>query len=128
MGVCLDVDWSPEFPRNLRFMRIKVRIPVDSPLLMGFVFNTDDNRDLWVQCQYERTYRICTGCGRIGHTHPACDWLEQRANANLHMQMNSINARLGLQIGFMVTRLHFVNEARGFLTMLTGAQLISLST
>lgn len=115
LGVCLSVDWSPEFPRNLRFMRIRVRIPIDSPLLMGFVINTDDDQMIWVQCKYERMYRICTGCGRIGHTYPACDWQEQRINASLHTQMTRINRLFGLQIGFVVSRLHFVNQARGFI-------------
>lgn len=115
LGVCLEVDWSLEFPRNLRFIRIHVRIPIDSPPLMGFMINIDVNQTIWVQCRYERTYRICTGCGRIGHTYPACDWQEQRINASLHTQMNRINRLFGLQIGFVVSRLHFVNQARGFL-------------
>lgn len=96
-------------------MRIRVRIPVKQPLLMGFVMSYDANRPLWIQCRYERIYRMCLGCGCIGHTSLVCEWTEQRRAAALYDQMNIINQFMGLETGYVVSRYHFVNEARAYL-------------
>ena len=68
MGIVEHVDWEDTLPRNIRSMRIKVRIDPWLPLIVGFMLRLDDGSRVWIQCHYERLHKLCTRCGLIGHT------------------------------------------------------------
>ncbi|KAF7839773.1 uncharacterized protein G2W53_008255 [Senna tora] len=67
VGNVLQVDFSDQGLRNLRYLRVKVELDRSLPLLMGFYVLLDDDRTIWIQCQYERVFHICKQCGYIGH-------------------------------------------------------------
>nr|POE48964.1 uncharacterized protein CFP56_49428 [Quercus suber] len=72
MGILERVDWEDRVPRNIRFMRIKVRIDPRLPVFSGFMLRLDDGSRVWIQCRYERIHKLCTRCGLIGHTRGQC--------------------------------------------------------
>lgn len=42
MGIVERVDWENKIPRNIWFMRIRVRIDPWSPVLAGFMLRTEE--------------------------------------------------------------------------------------
>ena len=72
MGIVERVDCEDKIPRNIRFMRVKVRIDPWLPVIAGFMLRLDDGSRIWIQCHYERVHKLCTRCGLIGHTRGQC--------------------------------------------------------
>ncbi|XP_075669721.1 uncharacterized protein LOC142639421 [Castanea sativa] len=68
MGALEKVDKEDRFPRNIRFLRAKVRIDPWMPMFFGFKLRLDDGTRTWIQCRYERVHKLYTRCGMIGHT------------------------------------------------------------
>jgi hypothetical protein len=66
LGVYERIDWDAHIPRNIRFMRIRVRMNPWLPLIAGFMLRLDDGSRVWIQCRYERIHKVCTKCGMIG--------------------------------------------------------------
>ncbi|KAF7841338.1 Endonuclease/exonuclease/phosphatase [Senna tora] len=114
MGEVREIDWAPTCPRNLRFLRIRVRIPIHTPLLMGVILRTDEGEHLWIQCRYERIFRLCRGCGRIGHLPHECDRNREQVDLTLDAQRQWIQEQYGNEFGTMVEQAYFVPEARRF--------------
>ena len=54
MGILEKVDWEDRIPRNIRFMRVKVRIDPWLPVIVGFMLRLDDASRVWIRCRYER--------------------------------------------------------------------------
>ena len=65
MGLLERVDWEDKIPRNIRFMRVKVRIDPWLPVIVGFMMRLDDGSRVWIRCGYERVHKLCTKCGLI---------------------------------------------------------------
>lgn len=80
MGLVERVDWEDTLPRNIRFMRIKVRIDPWLPLIAGFMLRLDDGSKVWIQCCYERVHKLCTRCGLIGHARGQCTHRMERVH------------------------------------------------
>ncbi|KAF7810532.1 Endonuclease/exonuclease/phosphatase [Senna tora] len=80
LGVDHEVDWTPTFPRNLRFLR----------------------------CRFERIFHLCCACGRVGHITKECDWSDEQTNSALDDQHQWIQHRFGNEYGLMVDRAYFV--------------------
>ena len=72
IGMVERVNWEDTIPRNIRFMRIKVRVDPWLPVIVGFIIKMDEGSSLWIQCRYERVHKLCTRCGVIGHTRKQC--------------------------------------------------------
>ena len=66
MGIFERVDLEDRLPRNIRFVRIRVRVDPWSLVLAGFMLRLDDGFRVWVQCRYERIHKLCKRCGLIG--------------------------------------------------------------
>ncbi|KAF7832321.1 Pyruvate carboxyltransferase [Senna tora] len=113
-GDIMEVDWAPVTPRNIRFMRVRVMVPINKPLVMGLLLRLDNEIHVWIRFRYERIFKFCRSCGRIGHTYPRCDWLRDYASTVITEQMASIRDELGVEMGIQPSRIHFVNEARAF--------------
>ncbi|KAI8004367.1 Uncharacterized protein LOK49_LG08G00945 [Camellia lanceoleosa] len=79
-GVCLGravgdvvkVDIDSLMPRNIQFLRLRVWVSLDKPLISGFFLKFRDSQQHWISCRYERVCKICRNCGRIGHTITTC--------------------------------------------------------
>lgn len=72
MGIVERVDFEDKIPRNIRFMRVKVRIDPWLLVIDGFILRLDNGSRIWIQCRYERVHKLCTRCGLIGHTRSQC--------------------------------------------------------
>ena len=48
------IDWSASNPKNMRFLKLKIRVKPQSPLFMGFMLKLDEDRYQWIQCKYGR--------------------------------------------------------------------------
>uniref|UniRef100_A0A7N2R8K9 CCHC-type domain-containing protein n=1 Tax=Quercus lobata TaxID=97700 RepID=A0A7N2R8K9_QUELO len=72
LGEFVSIDWQPTFPRNIRFLRIRVKLDPWLPLIAGFILKRDDGQYTWVECRYERVFKICKRCGIIGHARSQC--------------------------------------------------------
>nr|POE92598.1 hypothetical protein CFP56_54063 [Quercus suber] len=72
MGIVEKVDWEDKIPRNIWFMRVKVRIDPWLPVIVGFMLRLDDGARIWIQCYYEKVHKLCSRCSLIGHTRGQC--------------------------------------------------------
>ena len=72
MGIVERVDWKDIIPRDIRFMRIKVRVDPWLPFIAGFMLRIDEGSSIWIQYRYERVHKLCTRCRLIGHTCRQC--------------------------------------------------------
>ncbi|KAI8531227.1 hypothetical protein RHMOL_Rhmol11G0120800 [Rhododendron molle] len=72
-GHLLQVDWSEIRTRSLDFFRFIELLEGDSH---------------WIPFRYERLFRICYKCGRIGHSNSACNSSLVEALDSLHQHYN----------------------------------------
>lgn len=114
VGDFMEVDWTPHMPRNIRFMRARVRVQINQPLLMGVMVTLDSGDFVWVTLRYERIYKFCRNCGRIGHTYAHCPWEDDEITEAIDEQMHRLEHAHGAEVGMSFARTHFVNEARRF--------------
>ncbi|KAF7802375.1 ribonuclease H [Senna tora] len=114
MGEVREINWAPTFPRNIRFLRVRIRIPTHTPLVMGVILRTDGGDHFWIQCKYERIFRLCRGCGRIGHLPQDCDRSREQVDMSLDAQRQWIQEQYGNAYGTMIDQAYFVPEARRF--------------
>lgn len=85
-GHLLQVDWSDDRTRSLDFFRFKVRIHSDEPLIPGAFIELLEGDFHWISFKYEKLFRICYRCGKIGHTNTACKSSLMEAFESLHQR------------------------------------------
>lgn len=61
------------FVNGLRFVKIKILVQLDKPLKDMVVFEHPTLGPLKVHYHYEKVYRICLFCGRLGHELVGCN-------------------------------------------------------
>ncbi|XP_074277416.1 uncharacterized protein LOC141601054 [Silene latifolia] len=54
------------------YIRVKVRIQLNEPLVPGFFLSMDGDYLLWIQFPYEDVFKYCIRCGKIGHIGACC--------------------------------------------------------
>lgn len=86
MGIFDRVDMVDRLPRNIRFMRIRVRVDLWAPLMAGFMLRLDDGARVWIQCKYERVHKLYKRCGLIGHTRSQCSQSMEEVEMSLYRQ------------------------------------------
>ncbi|OMO61130.1 Endonuclease/exonuclease/phosphatase [Corchorus capsularis] len=64
-------DWSQGIGRC--YMRIRLELDVNKPLIPGFWVPRQDKGKLWVRLKYEKLGDFCFSCGKIGHLSKFCD-------------------------------------------------------
>ena len=72
IGEVIYVDSSDSYPNNFQFLRIRVWISVANPLISGFYLQDSDGSLSLIEYSYERVFKHCRNCGRIGHTYNQC--------------------------------------------------------
>ncbi|XP_075653219.1 uncharacterized protein LOC142623662 [Castanea sativa] len=86
MGLLERVDWEDKIPRDIRFMRVKVKIDPLLLVIAGFMLRLDDGSRVWIKCRYERVHNLCTKCGLIGHTRGQCTHCMEDIEVMLYRQ------------------------------------------
>ena len=108
------IDWPTGNLRNLRFLRLKVRIRTHAPHFMGFLLRLDDNNCSWIQCKYERVFRFCFSCGQIGHKADTCIHSHDQVRSAVQEQLMRARSVFNLNIAVDYLEDHFVSRARAF--------------
>ncbi|OMO84704.1 hypothetical protein COLO4_21887 [Corchorus olitorius] len=94
------VDWPRRITRNIRFLRARVWVNPNKPLIAGSFYRRDDGVRDWVDFKYERLHRLCVHCGRIGHTRTHCTFSDLEVERDVTEQMEAIRREHGYDIGY----------------------------
>lgn len=70
MGTFEEIDMNENYAGS--FMRFKVMVDINEPLLRGIMLKTEDGK-VWIPLKYESLPIYCFGCGIIGHQTKNCD-------------------------------------------------------
>ncbi|KAI8012263.1 hypothetical protein LOK49_LG06G02419 [Camellia lanceoleosa] len=94
VGDVVKVDIDSLMPRNIRFLRLRVWVPLDKPLISGFFLKFRDGQQHWISCRYERVCKISRNCGRIGHTLTNCATSFDEAQRQIDDHLQDMGRRL----------------------------------
>ena len=114
LGIYERIDWDFTIPRNICFMRIRVRMDPRMPLIAGFMLCLNNGDRVWIQCRYERVHNVCTKCGLIRHTRAQCTYIMADVEHLLNTQWQRIQRDFHGQYGFDPLEPHFVNKICAF--------------
>lgn len=48
-------------------MRMRIEVPLDTPLTMDFFFKNEDGKEVWIHFKYKRLVDFCYLCGMLTH-------------------------------------------------------------
>ena len=71
VGVFIELE-EPAKARG--YLRARVNVNTENPLINGCWLSRETNRDTWVDFSYERLQDFCFKCGRIGHANTECSF------------------------------------------------------
>lgn len=91
IGRVLYFDNLSTSPGFKDYLRAKVVIPVNNPLVPGFYFDHQNGEPNWVHLRYEGIFVFCAKCGRIGHRKPRCRMPMNIAKDHIDIVMNNIS-------------------------------------
>ncbi|BFG18210.1 hypothetical protein CerSpe_235020 [Prunus speciosa] len=84
MGQVVEVDHAEGDECIGRFLRVRIRIPVDQPLMRGAFVAFPDEGSIWINFRYEYLPEYCFICGCLGHPSRFCvDKLEDQHGGNV---------------------------------------------
>ncbi|KAH7837835.1 hypothetical protein Vadar_018586 [Vaccinium darrowii] len=95
LGEEVTVDVDDVFSRQFRYLRVCISLTQETTLVPGFFFDIPGGQPRWIECRYERLYKFCRSCGRIGHTYPQCDMSRDEARARMDAMLNQLCERFG---------------------------------
>ncbi|KAH7839091.1 hypothetical protein Vadar_034767 [Vaccinium darrowii] len=78
------------FPRQFRYLHVCISLTPETTLVLGFFLEIPDGQPRWIECRYERLYKFCRSCGRMGHTYPQCDLSREEARARVDAMLNQL--------------------------------------
>ncbi|KAM1324467.1 hypothetical protein ACFX2H_045312 [Malus domestica] len=78
-----EVDMKTmEDPAKARgFLRVRVLVNSENPLVLGCWLKMEVNRETWVEFRYERLQDFCYHCGRIDHINTECSFAANMGGA-----------------------------------------------
>ncbi|KAH7838245.1 hypothetical protein Vadar_024015 [Vaccinium darrowii] len=76
--------------------------------------DVDDVEPCSIECRYERVYKVCRACGRIGHTYLQCDLSREDANKRVDDMLNGLCERFGSVLHTNVNEPLYTNCIRAF--------------
>ncbi|OMO83066.1 Zinc knuckle CX2CX4HX4C [Corchorus olitorius] len=112
----LAVDYEQVAPRNVRFMRVRLRVNLNEPLTPVITLELDDGSTRWVCFRYERINKLCLSCGLIGHTHPNGTMPRTEVDNRINQRLISVSQKYGYPIVVDEHNPFFSNDMRAFLT------------
>lgn len=70
------------------------------PLMAGLYLRLPEgeNRSLWVEFSYERVFKLCHFCGRIGHNKQHCDVTLEEAKRVVSERVDETGRQLGTRV------------------------------
>ena len=66
-----DPIWNKWVIRS--FLKVRVAVDVEKPLVAGFWVSRGDKRMVWAEVRYEKIVDFYFGCGRLGHVLKNCE-------------------------------------------------------
>ncbi|KAL9666114.1 hypothetical protein QQ045_000437 [Rhodiola kirilowii] len=57
-----------------RYIRVRVEVEIDKPLVTSFYLNRRNREPLWVTVKFERLPEVCSKCGRLSHETNNCSF------------------------------------------------------
>ena len=91
IGRVLYFDNKSTSPGFKDYLRAKVVIPVNNPLIPGFFFDNQNGEPDWVHFRYEGVFVFYTKCGRIGHRQTRCRMPMNIAKDHIDIVMHNIS-------------------------------------
>ncbi|KAI8025733.1 hypothetical protein LOK49_LG02G00335 [Camellia lanceoleosa] len=98
VGEVVKVDIDSLMPRNIWFLRLKVWVSLDRPVISGFFLKFRDGQQHWISCDYERLCKVCRNCGRVCHTITTCSISFEEAQQKIDANLQDIGRRLHSQV------------------------------
>ncbi|CAM8880609.1 unnamed protein product [Rhodiola kirilowii] len=77
VGKFIRVSQSETEGARKRFIRVRVEVEVDKPLINGFFLRRLNKDPLWISVKYERLPECCSKCGRLSHAAESCHYIEE---------------------------------------------------
>ena len=114
IGEYVSMDWQPTFPRNIRFLRLQVRIDPWLPLVVGFILKCDDGQYMWIECRYECIFKICKKCGLIGHSRNQCHMDIANVEDLLRDQAFRTRSHYPIEFALDITKVLFTDDIGAF--------------
>ena len=62
-----EIDHHEGLSYNSRYLRARVWLHMNDPLLSGFFLKLRSDHIIWVKYSYKNVFKICHKCGVIGH-------------------------------------------------------------
>ncbi|XVF60004.1 hypothetical protein PTKIN_Ptkin08bG0007600 [Pterospermum kingtungense] len=98
-GHVTDIDWNDSIPHNPKFVRVKISIDLDVPLIAGVMLRIDDGEMMWVDIIYEKIHKACRRYGILRHPSPHCLQMIPELEPIINEQMEEINKGSGFKVG-----------------------------
>ncbi|KAH7864464.1 hypothetical protein Vadar_029862 [Vaccinium darrowii] len=114
LGEDVTVNIDDVFPRHFRYLSINIAVTPDSTLVPGFYLDIPGGQPRWIECRYERVYKFCRLCERIGHTYPQCDLSREEARARVDEMLDNLCTRFGSVLHTEVNVSLYTNCIRAF--------------
>ncbi|KAI8024394.1 Uncharacterized protein LOK49_LG03G03155 [Camellia lanceoleosa] len=109
VGEVVKVDIDLLMPRIIRFLRIRVWVSLDRPLINGFFLKFREGQQHWISCSYERLCKVCQNCGQVGHMLTTCLISFEEAQRQINANIQDMGRRLHSQV--MIQKKHLMYSA-----------------
>ncbi|CAM8892644.1 unnamed protein product [Rhodiola kirilowii] len=81
IGKFIKVSQSEVDGARKRFIRVRVEIEIDKPIVTGFLLRRLNRDPQWISVKYERLPESCAMCGRLCHETEKCIYSEETMQA-----------------------------------------------
>ncbi|OMO77422.1 hypothetical protein COLO4_25190 [Corchorus olitorius] len=99
LGEILEIEEiKGRFGLNRSFLRLRMMIKYESPLIPGFWILRGDDRKIWAEVKYEKLSDFCFNCGRLGHSNKFCK-SEEKSSLSFGAHMRAAPAKSLLSPG-----------------------------